>query len=479
MRTEKDFLGEIEIPGDALFGIHSWRAVQNFPDQTPFSLEWYQAIGLVKLACYKTYKAFKSEAISAFGVDKLPLDFIDDTHLDALQKAAEEVSRGLYFDSFRVPAVQGGAGTSINMNLNEIVANVALRHLGFEPGQYQIIDPLQSANIYQSTNDVIPTALRLAAMPMLRTLDEQINKTRRTTEMLELRFRDIPRTAFTQLQEAVPSNYGRLFAAYSDALSRDWWRVSKAWERMKTVNLGGGAIGTGISVPRYFIMNVVQQLKDLAQLPISRAENPGDVTSNLDSLVEVSAILKAHAVNLEKMSNDLRLLASDITKTPVHIPAQQVGSSMMPGKVNPVIAEFVISIAHKIYANDGLITSLSARSDLELNAYLPLIGHALLENIKALIAANQSLEKNMLAGIEIDAEEAKSGFYKSPSITTALSPFIGYHKAAELAQEMKTGGLNIFEANQLLQLMDPDRLQELMQPANLVSMGFSLKEIQS
>ncbi len=477
MRTERDFLGEAEIPKDALYGIHSWRAVQNFPDHTAFSPEWYKAIGLVKLACYETYDAFKAEAISSFGPENLPISFMDQRVLEALKNSAEEVSHGKYFDSFIVPAVQGGAGTSINMNVNEIIANAALKHLGQHPGTYSVVDPLLHANIYQSTNDVIPTALRLAVMPLLHQLENQINKTRQTTEALELKFRSIPRTGYTQLQEAVPSNYGRLFAAYSDALSRDWWRVSKAWERIKVVNLGGGAIGTGISVPRFFIMEVVQHLKDLSKLPLSRAENPGDVTSNLDALVEVSAILKAHAVNLEKMSNDLRMLASDITKTPVYLPQQQVGSSMMPGKVNPVIAEFVISMAHKVYAIDMLITSLSARSDLELNAYLPIIGHALIENIKGLIAANQSLESKLLAGIEIDAKAATADFYYSPALTTALSPFVGYHKAAQLAKTMKENHCTIFEANELLQLMDSEKLNHLMKPENLTSLGFSLKDI--
>lgn len=477
MRKEKDFLGDVEISEEALYGIHSFRARQNFPNMNSFHQEWYEAVGKVKLACYHTYGNFKSLAEKEFSAKELPIEFMDNSIIEALKQAATEVSNGAHFDHFIVPAIQGGAGTSINLNINEIIANRALQILGLELGQYQEIDPIEQANIYQSTNDVIPTALKIASMKLLKKLEESINKNRKAMEELETEFRSVPRLAYTQLQEAVPSTYGRLFSNYSDAMSRDWWRISKAWERIKVVNLGGGAIGTGVSVPRYFIMEVVQQLKDLTKLPISRAENLGDTTSNLDSLVEVSAILKSNAVNLEKIAHDLRLLAADISKPNVSIPQMQVGSSIMPGKVNPVIPEFIISSCHQVYANDQLITSLSARSDLELNAYLPSIGNALLENIKLLIGANKSMAENLLKGIQIDPKKNLEDFYKSASLSILLSPIIGYHKAADLAKYMKQKECSIFKANEELQFIGAEKLNEMMKPERLTALGFSIKDL--
>jgi aspartate ammonia-lyase len=476
MRKEQDFIGTMEIPEEALYGIHSLRAKENFPNHIPFHKEWYQAVGQVKLACYQTYKLFKQAAKKQYA-DSLPLSFFKDEIIQKLHEAAKEVSDGKHFDHFIIPAVQGGAGTSINLNVNEIIANRALQLLGKQAGDYSLIDPIEQANVYQSTNDVIPTALKIAVMQLLKKLEESVNKSRKTFEQLEGQYRSTPRPGYTQLQEAVPTTYGRMFSAYNDALSRDWWRISKAWERIKTINLGGGAIGSGISVPRFFIMEAANQLKELTGMPVSRGENLADTTSNLDSFVEVSAILKSHAVNIEKIANDLRLLASDITCLNLKIPQKQTGSSIMPGKVNPVIPEFMISSTHQIYANDQLITSLAAQGNLELNAYLPQIGHALIDNIKFLIYANESLLKNMLSGIEIDEEDALDKFYKSPALTTALSPFIGYHKAAQMAKLMKKENLSIFQANEKLALIGSEKLEKLMKPENLNALGFSLKDL--
>ena len=473
MRTEKDFLGEQQLPDDVLYGIHSLRAKENFPDHTSFHMEWYKATALVKQACYITYRNFKRAAES-----QLPSNqFMNDAVIGALEQSAIEVSQGMHSEHFIVPAVQGGAGTSINLNVNEIIANRALLILGHKPGDYNIIDPIEQANIYQSTNDVIPTSLKVAVMQLLTLLEESINNLRGKVEEIEKKHRNTFRVGYTQMQEAVPTTYGRLFSTYSDALSRDWWRVSKCFERIKVVNLGGGAIGTGLSIPRFFIMEVVQELQKLTGLPVTRGENLQDATANLDSLVEIHAILKAHAVNMEKMVGDIRLLASDIAGSQeFEIPKKQVGSSIMPGKINPVIAEFVISVAHKVYANDVLISSLCAQGCLDLNAYLPLIGHALIESLKLLLAADETAKTNLIAGIKINSKVAESRLFHSPAITTALSPYIGYHKAAELANEMKTSGSDIFEANQKLNFLEEARLKQILEPNNLLKMGYSIKE---
>ncbi len=478
MRTEKDFLGEQVLPDNALYGIHSLRAAGNFPIKMEFQKDWYRALGQTKLACYLTCQAFIKTARSKYG--KIPGAFtvISDDIIGKMIITAGEVAEGNYFDHFIVPAVQGGAGTSMNMNINEIIANATLLKLGSVPGNYTLIDPIEHANIFQSTNDVVPTSLRLAAMKLLLQLEEDINNLRFSVEKVESRYRNNLRTAYTQMQEAIPSSWGMLLGAYNEALSRDWWRVSKSLERIKTVNLGGSAAGTGITVPRWFIMEVVPELQRLTGLPVSRSENLSDATSNHDSLVEVHAILKAFAVNLEKMVSDLRLLASDISGSKeVFLPQLQVGSSVMPGKVNPVIPEFVISSAHKVYANDQLITSLTAQGCLDLNAYLPVIGHALLESIRLLSASAQSLTKGLFSGIEINSDLSRSRLFGSPAVTTALVPYIGYNKSAHLARLMKENGIDIFSANKELKLIDESRLKSILKPGNLLKTGFSLGDL--
>jgi len=256
-RTEKDFLGTLKIPENALYGIHSLRAKENFPDQTPFHKAWYCEVGTVKLACYITYLNFKKALLQTYEKQDIPIKLIEDQILEGLIHAATEVSKGHYFENFIVPAVQGGAGTSINMNVNEIITNRALQLMGEVPGDYQKINPNDHANVFQSTNDVVPTALRVVIMQLLNQLEAVINNSRIETERIETLYRDVPRMAYTQMQQAVPSTYGRLFSTYSDMLSRDWWRVSKCFERIKVVNLGGSAIGTSMAVPKYFVMEVI------------------------------------------------------------------------------------------------------------------------------------------------------------------------------------------------------------------------------
>lgn len=477
MRIESDYLGTREIPDDALYGIHSLRAKENFPDTTPFHFEWYKAIGFVKLACYLTYREFTKALNSDSEISRKDFSLIDDNTITLLINAAKEIIEGKHFDQFIVPAIQGGAGTSINMNVNEIITNLALSNLGQKPGNYKHIDPIEHANIYQSTNDVIPTALKVATLQLLTTLEGSINTLRLKVEEQEKKHRGDLRLGYTQMQAAVPSSWGQLFSIYSEALSRDWWRVSKCFERIKVVNLGGGAIGTGIGTPRFFIMEVVNQLQRLTNLPITRSENLIDATANLDTFVEVHAILKAHAVNLEKIVSDLRLLASDIASNQISIPKQQVGSSIMPGKINPVIAEYVVSVSHRVYSNDQLISGLCGQGVLELNAYIPLIGHALLDSLKLLISANNTLASNMIQGIEVDTDKSNEQLFRNPSITTALLPYIGFNKAAILANEMKNSGLNIFEANEKLKLIEESKLRDIVKPENLLKLGFSMKEI--
>jgi aspartate ammonia-lyase len=493
-RKEHDLIGDMAIPENALYGIHAVRAKSNFPDQTIFHIEWFKSLGLVKKACYQTAEAYERAMQEKYGAHSgsFAVDHSSFPYFTYLIHAAAEIADGDHFDAFIVPALSGGAGTSINMNVNEIIANVALQNLGEKPGSYHIIDPIEHANVFQSTNDVVPTALRVAAMLLLQELEKAINSLRFVVEQHETTHQNDLRIGYTQMQEAVPTSFGKLFSAYSEALSRDWWRVSKCFERIKMVNLGGSAIGTGMAVPRYFIMEAIGHLQQLTGLPVTRSENLADATSNLDSFVEVHATIKAHAVNLEKMVSDIRLLSSDLTAifsqnmnnparvarhSIMSIPRCQSGSSIMPGKINPVIPEFVISAAHRIYANDQLISSLCGQGCLELNAYLPAIGHAFLESLKLLIACNTTIQKNLMEGLLVFPAESKASLFLSPSITTVLLPVLGYHKATDIARYMKENGTDVFEANRNLGLLSEEKLNSLLKPENLLKLGFTAADL--
>jgi aspartate ammonia-lyase len=476
-RTESDIIGTVAIPEDALYGIHAARARQNFPDDHSFPVEWYKSVGLVKQACYLAYGSFKKAAKEKQATEAYTFSFMDDEILSNLVETAAEVAGGKYFDQFIVPAISGGAGTSINMNINEIVANATLLKLGKRPGDYDIVDPVEHANVFQSTNDVIPTALRVALMFLFRDLEDSINRARGAAEQKEAEHREDLRIGYTQMQEAVPTSFGKLFSTYCEAFSRDWWRVSKCQERIKLINLGGGAIGTGIAIPRFIIMEATGILQSITGLPLARSENLPDATSNLDPFVEVHAILKSHAVTLEKMVSDIRLLASDISgQKEIIIPGKQTGSSIMPGKINPVIPEFIVSAAHRVYANDQLITSLCAQGCLELNAYLPVIGISMIESLKLMTAAGRTLEENLIRDMKVNAGVSMEKLLRSPSITTALIPAVGYNSASDLAKTMKEKNLSIIEANKEKNIMKEDQLLQLLSPQNLLKLGFTLSD---
>ncbi len=476
MRTEQDFLGSVEIPKGALYGIHSVRAQSNFPYQKPFSFEWYKSIGLIKKACYETYEKYKRELSNKYPETKQ--QFLSDETVTALKDAATEVCAGKHFEQFVVPSLCGGAGTSLNMNINEIITNRALEIIGKEHGDYATIDPIEAANIYQSTNDVIPSSLKVCVMKLLERLEKSVDLLRQEFERLEREYRDTLRIAYTQMQEAVPSSYGKLFSTYQEGLSRDWWRISKCMERIKVINIGGSAIGTGITVPKYFIFEVIENLRHKTHLPLSRGDNLQDTTCNLDPFVEVHAILKSLAVNLEKSAGDIRALSADtFNGSDVTIPACQVGSSIMPGKVNPVISEYVITVAHEVYSNDSKISALCGQGYLDLNAYIPSIGDATISSIEQLIAACDSFRTNLLTGLIVDKEKSADRLYRSASIATALVPYIGYHKASDIAHLIKSESITIFEAVARTQCMGEKALAEIMNPSKLLQLGYVYSDI--
>ena len=429
-RIEKDSLGERTLPQDARYGIHTARALENFPlAGSPLHLALARAYGDVKLACALTNRTLGVWAD-------------DSAKADAIEHACRELSEGLLDGEIVVDALQGGAGTSTNMNVNEVLANRALELLGCAHGEYSRVSPLDDLNLHQSTNDTYPTALRLAAIHMLHLLEEKVVALQESFQRAEKRFAHVVKVGRTQYQDAVLTTLGREMSAYAEAINRDRWRIYKCEERLRTVNLGGTAIGTGLAAPREFIFGVVDQLRSLTGIGFARAENLVEATQNTDVFVEVSGILKAHAVSLLKICGDLRLLSSgpDAGLGEIHLPARQAGSSIMPGKVNPVIPEAVSQAAMLAMGNDSVISAACAAGSLELNAFLPLIAHCLLENLETLTHADDLLRRHCVDGIEADEARCRAHVENSTAAATALVPVLGYDRAGEAARLAREQG---------------------------------------
>jgi aspartate ammonia-lyase len=426
-RIESDSLGERELPVNVLYGIHTARALENFLlAGRPVHPALGRAFGDVKLAC-----ALTNSALGAWSKD--------DAKRTAIERACRELSEGLLDAQIVVDALQGGAGTSTNMNVNEVLANRALELLGLEHGHYSRVSPLDDINLHQSTNDTYPTALRLAAIRLLHTLENKIVALQESFQRAEKRFAHVVKVGRTQYQDAVLTTLGREMSAYAEAMNRDRWRIYKCEERLRVVNLGGTAIGTGLAAPREFIFRVVEQLRALTGIGFARAENLVEATQNTDVFVEVSGILKAHAVSLIKISTDLRLLSSgpDAGFGEIRLPARQAGSSIMPGKVNPVIPEAATQAAMLAMGNDSVIGTACASGSLELNAFLPLIAHCLLENLEILSRADDLLCRYCVDGIEADEARCRAHVENSTAAATALVPVLGYERAGEAARFAK------------------------------------------
>jgi aspartate ammonia-lyase len=416
-REEEDLLGKLELPAGAYWGIHTERAIANFPlSGRRVNPSLIQALAQVKKAC----AAANGE-----------LGYLDTAKGGAIAAACDEIAAGGLADQFPVDALQGGAGTSTNMNLNEVIANRAVEFLGGCRGDYRLIHPLETVNLHQSTNDVYPTALRVAAIFGLRRLSSAVTSLQGSFQERERAFGAIVKVGRTELQEAVPMTLGAEFAAFSEAFSRDRWRTFKGEERLRVVNLGGTAVGTGLTAPRDYIFLVIEKLREVTGLGLSRGENLTGETANADAFVEVSGILKAHAANLVKISGDLRLLN---LMGEIRLPPVQTGSSIMPGKINPVIPEAVIQIGLRVMANDTGICNAASRGSCQINEFLPLIADLFLEEIDLLTAASSVLAAHV-SGITADAERCRHFVDQSPMIVTALLPFVGYERATALIQE--------------------------------------------
>jgi aspartate ammonia-lyase len=433
VRLERDLLGDVAVPAGSLHGAHTERALENFAlAGRPVHAELARAYGTVKLAAARTNRALGAWAG-------------DDAKADAIERACRELASGQLAAAIGVDRLQGGAGTSTNMNVNEVLANRALQLLGRPLGDYAGVSPTDDLNLHQSTNDTYPTALRLAAIELLHRLEEQVVALQEAFQAREQEFAHVVKVGRTQYQDAVLTTLGREMGAYAEALNRDRWRIYKCEERLRVVNLGGTAIGTGFAAPREYIFRVVDELRELTSIGFARAENLTEATQNTDVFVEVSGILKAHAATLLKVCGDLRLLSSgpEAGLGEIRLPRRQAGSSIMPGKVNPVIPEAVSQAALLVFGYDATIATAAGLGSLELNAFLPLVAACLLQSLALLASGDELLRRLCVEGIEADEERCAAHVHASSAAATALVPEIGYEAACEVVRRAQERGATI------------------------------------
>lgn len=459
MRREKDLLGERDIPAEAYYGVHTLRAAENFPlTGHKVHPRLIEALALIKKAAAEI-----NGELGGLSPDVAA----------AVARAAEEVAAGRLRGEFIVDALQGGAGTSTNMNVNEVVAARANEILcGEKTGP---VHPLDHVNLHQSTNDVYPTALRIAAIWLLRPLSEACATLQEALQGKEAEFAGIIKVGRTELQDALPVMLGQEFSAYAQAIARDRWRLYKVEERLRQVNLGGTAVGTGLNAPPKYIYAVNERLRRYAGVGLARAENMIDATQNADVFVEVSGLIKALAVNLSKIAHDLRLMSSGPRAGlgEIFLPEKQAGSSIMPGKVNPVIAEAVNQAAFHVMAADLAITLAAQSGQLELNPFLPLIAHHLLGSLETLTNCVAMFTEQCVRGIAADEARCRQLLDASLTVVTALVPHIGYEQATRVARECAAAGKTVREAVRELGLLPDGYLDGLLEPRGLTRPGIA------
>lgn len=462
MRTEHDLLGELLIDDNAYYGIHTARALGNFAiTGVPIHPALVEALVTVKKAAAATNRNIGA---------------MDSRIAQAIMGACDEILSGTLKDQFPVDCMQGGAGTSANMNVNEVIANRAIELLGGKRGDYNIVHPLDHVNLHQSTNDVFPTAVRIASICLLKSVTELFAALQTALQEKEQEFASVLKVGRTQLQDAVPVTLGQEFGAWAQAIARDRWRLYKAEERLRQVNIGGTAVGTGINAPRAYIFTVIEKLRELTGIGLARAEYMMDPTQNCDVFVEVSGLLKTAAVNLSKIANDLRLLSSGPKAGfgEITLPAVQAGSSIMPGKVNPVICEAVNQAAFQIMADDMAITLAAQAGQLELNAFLPLIAKNMFEMLDLLNNVLPIFIERCIKGIRANSDICAQKLTSGYTVATALTGYIGYDKASEVAIFCLNTGKTVREAVLELGFLDEKTLSEVLRPERLTAPGTTI-----
>lgn len=455
-RLEQDVLGERNIDNSTYSGINTARALENFDlNSKSVNLNLIREIALIKKAAAMTNKTLK---------------FLDPEKADAIIKASEEVIYGKFDYEFKLSAFQGGAGTSTNMNVNEVIANRAIELLGGVKGDYNLVHPLNHVNMSQSTNDVYPSALRIAAIRLIRKLSDSLSSLQEALQIKENEFSDIIKLGRTQLMDALPMTAGQSFGAYSKAIERDRWRIYKVEERLRQINLGGTAIGTGLNATNKYVFMMTDIIQNLTGLGIARSDYPMDITQNCDIFVETSGLLKSCSVNLLKISNDLRLLNSGPRGGigEVILPKMQAGSTIMPGKVNPVIPEMVAQVSLRVISNDSAITMASSMGELELNAFTPLIAECLLESLELLERSVTLFKDKCINDLKMDEDRCLENLENSLVSATSLVPHLGYDKASLISKKALATGKTIREILLEEQILPEDIIDKILSPTELI-----------
>ncbi|MFC5602808.1 aspartate ammonia-lyase [Sporosarcina koreensis] len=457
-RIEKDFLGEKEVPNHAYYGIQTIRATENFPiTKERMHPELIRAIGIVK----------KAAAISNVLVNDLP----EEVGL-AIVGAADEVIEGRLTDQFIVDPIQGGAGTSFNMNANEVIANRALEMMGREKGDYGFISPNNHVNMSQSTNDAFPTAIKIATQQMVNQLLETMELFVDELKAKEKEFDGVIKMGRTHLQDAVPIRLGQEFSAYRSVIERDIERIGRTRVHLSEINMGATAIGTGLNANAQYIETAVEHLRTISGLPLKSAGNLIDSTQNTDVYTELSSALKICMINLSKMANDLRLMASGPKAglNEINLPARQPGSSIMPGKVNPVMAEVMNQIAFQVIGNDHTISLASEAGQFELNVMEPVLVYNLLQSLTVMNNGIEVFRKYCISGITANVAQMQDYVDRSIGTITALTPFIGYEMSSKIARESFETGVPLKELCLRYNVLTLDELNRLLDPYQMTEM---------
>ncbi|MDI2125010.1 aspartate ammonia-lyase [Yinghuangia seranimata] len=456
-RTEHDLLGDRDVPADAYYGVHTLRAVENFPI-TGIPVSTHTEL-VVALACVKQAAAQANQE----------LGLLDRRRADAIVRACQEIRAGRLHGDFVVDVLQGGAGTSTNMNANEVIANRALELLGHPRGHYDELHPLEHVNLSQSTNDAYPTAVRIALQTGALHLRTALTGLADAFSAKAAEFAPVVKMGRTQLQDAVPMTLGQEFGAFGVTIREDAERLAEAAALLLEINLGGTAIGTGLNAPDHYAETVCARLRDLTDLPLSTAADLVEATWDAGAFVQLSGVLKRIAVKLSKICNDLRLLSSGPRTGlgEINLPPVQAGSSIMPGKVNPVIPEAVNQVAFRVVGHDTTVTLAAEAGQLQLNAFEPVIAHSLLDSLALLTSAGRTLTERCVTGITANPDRLRRNVDRSIGTVTALNPFIGYTAATRVAAEALATGRSVRELVLEHGLLTEDQLDRLLSPENL------------
>ncbi len=464
-RVEKDSIGTKDVPENVYYGVQSLRAAENFHIT---GLNMHPEI-INSLAYIK----------KAAAITNCEAGLLDKRRTQAIVQACDEILEGKFREDFIVDPIQGGAGTSLNMNANEVIANRAIEILGGKKGDYSVVNPNDHVNCGQSTNDVIPTAGKMTSLRLLKKLKKQLLRLHSALEQKADEFDGVIKMGRTQLQDAVPIRLGQEFKAYSVAILRDLNRMDKAMDEMRTLNMGGTAVGTGLNADESYLRRIVPNLSEISGMDLVQAYDLIDATQNLDSFVAVSGAVKACAVTLSKIANDLRLMSSGPRAgfCEINLPAKQNGSSIMPGKVNPVIPEVVNQVAFNAIGNDMTITMAAEAGQLELNAFEPIIFYCLFQSIDTIAYAVNTFVDNCVIGITANETRCRYFVENSVGIITAICPYVGYQKAAEIAKEAIKTGESVRKLIIEKGLLTKEQMDEIMDPVQMTEPGISGKTV--